>query len=349
MHRWGRITAGGETLYVGANNYAFPIPLDRDAAGRWSFDTAAGRDELLARRIGNNELAAIAALGGIADAQRQYAGRPRDGSKGKEYARRFVSAPGTQDGLYWPASAGTTSPLASLADLAQAAGKGDEGGTPEPFNGYAFRILTKQGNTAKSGGKDIGGRLTEGFAVVAYPVDYRNSGIMTFMIGTDGIVYQKDLGEKTTDIGSTMTEYNPRDGWAPVITGEQTSATPDPVGRVLIFGPGSRRVCKARPALRRPNRVQMPVGADVPAAVDERRRGQRRLFELVDVQQLERRSGLQHERLAFVVREEHLAVERDRRRREPLARARRRAVPCHMTFPVVASRQVTMLAMSLTM
>jgi hypothetical protein len=226
MHRWGRITAGGETLYVGANNYAFPIPLDRDAAGRWSFDTAAGRDELLARRIGNNELAAIAALGGIAEAQQQYVGRPRDGSKGKEYAGRFVSAPGPQDGLYWPASAGTTSPLASLAslaDLAQAAGKGDEGGTPEPFSGYAFRILTKQGNTAKSGAKDyvVGGRMAGGFAVVAYPVDYRTSGLMTFMIGTDGIVYQKDLGEKTTDIGSTMTEYNPSDGWAPVITGEQ--------------------------------------------------------------------------------------------------------------------------------
>jgi hypothetical protein len=226
MHRWGRITAGGETLYVGANNYAFPVPLDRDAGGRWSFDTAAGRDELLARRIGNNELGAIAALGAIAEAQQQYVGRPRDGSKGKEYARRFISAPGTQDGLYWPTSSGMTSPLASLADLAQAAGKGDEGGKPEPFNGYAFRILTKPGNMPESGAKDIGGRMTGGFAVVAYPVDYRNSGLMTFMIGTDGIVYQNDLGEMTTDIGSKMTEYNPRDGWAPVITGEQTSGTP---------------------------------------------------------------------------------------------------------------------------
>ena len=228
MHRWGQITAGGQTLYVGANNYAFPIPLDRDAAGRWSFDTAAGRDELLARRIGNNELGAVAALGAIFEAQRQYVGQARDSSKGKEYARRFVSAPGTQDGLYWPAGGGTASPLASLADLAQAAGKGDEGGKPEAFNGYAFRILTKQSNTAKSGAKDsgIGGQTAGGFAVVAYPVEYRNSGLMTFMVGTDGIVYQKDLGEKTTDIGSTMTEYNPRDGWTPVITDEQTSGTP---------------------------------------------------------------------------------------------------------------------------
>ena len=197
----------------------------RDAAGRWSFDTAAGRDEVLARRIGNNELAAIAALGGIAEAQQQYAGRPRDGSKGKEYARRFVSAPGTQDGLYWPASAGTTA--AGLARRSRAGcRKGRRGRHARAVQRLCVPHPREQGNTAKSGGKDIGGRLTEGFAVVAYPVDYRNSGIMTFMIGTDGIVYQKDLGEKTPDIGSTMTEYNPRDGWAPVITGEQTSGKP---------------------------------------------------------------------------------------------------------------------------
>ena len=234
MHRWARIKAGGETLYVGADNYAFPIPLDRDKAGRWYFDTAAGKDEVLARRIGSNELAAIAATGAIADAEQQYFARPRGDSKVRQYAQRFVSEPGTQDGLYWPVREGETpSPLGRLGELAAAAGHSDAGDKPQPFNGYIFRILTKQGNAAEGGARDyiVSGRMTGGFAVIAYPADYQETGIMTFLIGPEGVVYQKDLGEKTSGEAATMTEYNPGDGWAPVIPGSDEAETRGTSGR----------------------------------------------------------------------------------------------------------------------
>jgi hypothetical protein len=234
MHRWGKIKAGGETLYVGADNYPFPIPLDRDKAGRWYFDTAAGKDEALARRIGSNELAAIAATGAIADAEQQYFARPRGDSKVKQYAQRFVSEPGTQNGLYWPVREGETpSPLGRLGDLAAAAGHSDAGDKPQPFNGYIFRILTKQGNAAEGGARDyiVGGRMTGGFAVIAYPANYQNTGIMTFLIGPEGAVYQKDLGEKTSGEAATMTDYNPGDGWTPVIPGSDEAETRGTSGR----------------------------------------------------------------------------------------------------------------------
>ncbi len=234
MHRWGKIKAGGETLYVGADNYPFPIPLDRDKAGRWYFDTAAGKDEVLARRIGSNELAAMAATGAIADAERQYFARPRGDSKVRQYAQRFVSEPGTQNGLYWPVREGETpSPLGQLGELAATAGHSDAGDKPQPFNGYIFRILTKQGKAAEGGARDyiVGGRMTGGFAVIAYPADYQNTGIMTFLIGPEGVVYQKDLGEKTSGEAATMTEYNPGDGWAPVIPGSDEAETRGTSGR----------------------------------------------------------------------------------------------------------------------
>ena len=234
MHRWGTIKAGGETLYVGADNYPFPIPLDRDKAGRWSFDTAAGKDEVLARRIGGNELAAVAATEAIADAEQQYFKRPRGDSKVREYAQRFVSDSGTQNGLHWPVREGETpSPLGPLVDLATAAGHSDAGDKPQPFNGYIFRILTKQGRTAKGGARDyiVGGRMTGGFAVIAYPADYQDTGIMTFLIGPERVVYQKDLGEKTSETATAMAEYNPGDGWTSLIPRSAEAETRGTSGR----------------------------------------------------------------------------------------------------------------------
>jgi hypothetical protein len=216
MNRWRSIKAGGEILYTGADNFPFPIPLDRDSSGGWYFDTAAGKDEILARRIGKGELIAIAACGAVADAQQQYFNQPHAGDGGKQYAQKFVSDEGKQNGLYWEAREGQPrSPLGELGDLAKAAGYTNAGGTPQPFNGYYFRILTKQGDKAPGGAKDYisKGKMTGGFAILAYPAEYRNSGIMTFIVGKDGTVYQKDLAEKSSDLAAAMTEYNPGDGW----------------------------------------------------------------------------------------------------------------------------------------
>lgn len=214
MHRWGNLKAGGKVLYTGADNFPFPIPLDKNSSGQWSFDTAAGKDEILARRIGRGELTAIAACGAAAIAQDQYF------SKAKQYAQQFASDQGKQNGLYWPATEGQAqSPLGPLGDFAKALGYTNAGDKPQPFNGYYYRILTKQGATAKGGAKDyiVDGKMTGGFAILAYPVEYRNTGIMTFIIGKDGVIYQKDLGEKTIDQGAAMTEYNPGEDWSPAV------------------------------------------------------------------------------------------------------------------------------------
>ena len=220
MHRWREIKSGGEMLYAGADNYIFPIPLGKNPAGQWYFDTAAGKDEILARRIGRDELTAIAACAALADAQNQYFQKVREGDKVKQYALKLISDDGKQNGLYWVVSEGQTpSPLEDLRDFAKAAGYTNAGDKPQPFNGYFFRILTKQGNSAKGGAKDyiVDGRLTGGFAFLAYPAEYPNSGIMTFIVGTDGVVYQKDFGEKTAEIAAGLTEYDPGDGWKPAL------------------------------------------------------------------------------------------------------------------------------------
>jgi hypothetical protein len=214
MHRWREIKAGGQVLYAGADNFPFPIPLGQNASGRWYFDTAAGKDEILARRIGKDELTAMAALGAVFDAQQQYFVH-----SGKQYAQKFISEEGQQNGLYWAVSEGQApSPLDEVRDFARTAGYTSAGNNPQPFSGYYFRILTKQGDKAKGGAKDylVSGKLTGGFAVLAYPAEYRNSGIMTFMVGSEGVIYQKDLGDKTKE-AAAMTEYNPGDGWSPAI------------------------------------------------------------------------------------------------------------------------------------
>jgi hypothetical protein len=220
MHRWREIKVGGEILYVGADNFPFPIPLGKNPSGQWVFDTAAGKDEILARRIGKDELSAIAACSATATAQQTYFGQTHDGDAVKQYSQKFISDDGKQNGLYWPTATGQPpSPLEQVRDFANAAGYTNAGDKPQPFNGYYFRFLTKQGAAAKGGAKDylVNGHLTGGFAILAYPVDYRNSGVMTFIVGTDGVVYQKDLGEKTADIASAMAEYNPGDGWKPAL------------------------------------------------------------------------------------------------------------------------------------
>lgn len=220
MHRWVNIKAGGQMLNIGPDNYVFPIPLGQNPSGQWYFDTAAGKDEILARRIGKDELTAIVACGAIAQAENQYFSQTHDGGKVKQFAQKLISDEGKQIGLYWSVSSGQApSPLEDLRDFAKAAGYTNAGARPQPFDGYFFRILTRQGDKSPGGAKDflVNGKLTGGFAILAYPADYRNSGIMTFIVGKDGVVYQKDLGEKTAEIAEGMTEYNPGDGWKPAI------------------------------------------------------------------------------------------------------------------------------------
>jgi len=209
MHRWREIQAGAEMLYIGADNFVFPVPLAKNASGQWQFDTAAGKDEILARRIGKDELTAIAACEAVARAENQYFSQARDGAK--QYAQKLVSDDGKQNGLYWPVAPGQPpSPLEDVRDFARAAGYTNAGTKPQPFVGYYFRILRK-GTTDYV----VDGKMTGGFAIVAYPAEYRNSGIMTFIIGKDGVVYQKDLGEKTTDAAEALVAYDPSDGWRP--------------------------------------------------------------------------------------------------------------------------------------
>jgi hypothetical protein len=220
MHRWREIKAGGEILYTGADNYPFPIPLGQKPSGEWYFDSAAGKDEILARRIGKDELTAIAACNGVATAEQQYFAESHDGDKPGQYTQKFISDEGTQDGLYWPVSTGQpSSPFEAVRDFAKTEGYTSSGDKPQPYNGYYFRILARQGDKAPGGAMDyiVKGKMTGGFAAVAYPAEYRNSGIMTFIIGKDGIVYQKDLGEGTTAAAAAITEYNPEDGWNPAI------------------------------------------------------------------------------------------------------------------------------------
>ena len=218
MHRWQEVKVGGEMLSVGADNFLFPIPLGKTDSGRWQFDTAAGKDEILARRIGHDEWVAIAACTAIANAEAQYFKQPHNGDKVRQYAQRLVSDEGQQNGLYWPAAAGRPpSPLEAARDFAKAAGYTSAGTAPQPFDGYYFRILTKQGGGAKGGARDyiVDGKMTGGFAVLGYPAAYRDSGIMSFIVGTDGVVYQKDLGESTTATAQALTAYDPAGGWTP--------------------------------------------------------------------------------------------------------------------------------------
>ena len=217
MHRWRKLDSGTELLITGADNKTFPIPLKKNAAGQWYFDTRAGKQEILARRIGKNENAVIDICTAIANAQQEYFSQNHGGVK--RYAQQFISDEGQQNGLYWPAVQGQPrSPLGPLVADATAQGLTLKPGEHRPFYGYYFAMLDKQGPDAKGGAKNyiVNGKMTGGFAVIAYPAQYRDSGVMTFMINQEGVVYQKDLGGTTDQIAAAITEFNPDKGWKPV-------------------------------------------------------------------------------------------------------------------------------------
>jgi hypothetical protein len=204
------------TLEVGTNNWPYPIPLVR-AGGQWYFDTAAGKEEIINRHIGKDELCAIGVCRAYVVAQRQYASANPDAVAVVNYAQKFKSAPGKKDGLYWPAAENEpASPFGALVAEAQAEGyTKHKGAGPHPFHGYYFRILTRQGEAAPGGKMDYlsHGSLTGGFALVAYPEHWDQSGIMTFIVNQDGKVFQRNLGEKTSRIAGAMKEYNPDTEW----------------------------------------------------------------------------------------------------------------------------------------
>jgi hypothetical protein len=205
------------TLIIGKEDFPVPIPLVRQADG-WQFDTAAGRQEVLARRIGRNELAAIQSCLAYVDAQNEYADKDRTGAGAGVYAQRIVSEPGKKNGLYWPSSAsGDESPLGELvAEASQQGYRVAEGRAP--FHGYYFKILTRQGPDAAGGAVDyvVKGRMIGGFALVAYPAEYRNSGVMTFIVNHNGTVFQKDLGPHTAELAERMTAFDPDSSWTKV-------------------------------------------------------------------------------------------------------------------------------------
>jgi len=214
------LESGAVAAHLGKDDWPFPIPLVKDGA-QWRFDTAAGREEGLNRRIGRNELGTIATCRAYVQAQREYASRNPTGAGPGVYAQKVRSDAGTRDGLYWEDSTGKQpSPLGPLIAEADAEGYGphDPGGEPQPYHGYVYRILTAQGAHAPGGARSYlkDGKMTGGFALVAYPAQYGSSGIMTFVVGPEGIVFQKNIGEKTGEIAKPMTDYDPDDSWMPV-------------------------------------------------------------------------------------------------------------------------------------
>jgi hypothetical protein len=219
MHRWRKTPDGAQVLVVGADNFPFPIPLKKNSDGKWFFDTVAGKDEVLNRRIGRNELAIIEVSGAVADAQAEYYSQPHDGEKTKQYAAKFISDPDRQNGLYWKSPDGRpASPLGPLAALASVEGYSTKPEGHTAFHGYYFRMLRGQTDKAPGGAKGymVNGKMTGGFAFVAYPAEYGNSGVMTFMINQDGVLLQKDLGKTTTETASAMNEFDPDASWKPV-------------------------------------------------------------------------------------------------------------------------------------
>jgi len=219
MHRWRKMPDGSQVLLIGADNFAFPIPLKKNAGGQWFYDTAAGKEEILTRRIGRNELAVIDVCGALADAQSEYYSQPHDGAKKGQFAVKFISDTGKQNGLYWESAEGQPkSPLGPLAAFATGEGYSAKPNQHTPFHGYYFHMLTRQGVHAPGGAKDyvVNGKMTGGFAFVAYPAEYGNSGIMTFIINQDGVLLQKDLGTTTTATATAISEFDPDTGWSPV-------------------------------------------------------------------------------------------------------------------------------------
>ncbi len=212
-----RVDSVTRELIVGDESWPFPIPLVKDSGG-WRFDTEAGKFEILARRIGRNELAAIGVLRTYVLAQREYASVGHDGRPSGIFAQQVRSDPGRQNGLYWPIDnpADPPSPLGEFAaDAAKEGYTGEAEAGSRPYHGYYYRILKGQGPSAPGGAMSYvaAGRMTEGFAMIAYPAEYMNSGVMTFLVGPDGVVYETDLGPDTLTIASTISTYDPDTSW----------------------------------------------------------------------------------------------------------------------------------------
>jgi hypothetical protein len=216
MNRWVPMTNGSQILYIGADNYPLPIPLAKDSSGKWQFDPVAGREEITARDIGRNELLAIDAVQAIAGAEEAYFQKAHDGNPAHVYTQIIVSDPGKQDGLYWDASATQeANPLGKLSDFAPSPLSPLGPGEPQVLDGYSLRILGAQGDKAKGGAKSYmaNGKMTGGYAVIASPLTYKKTGIKTFIVSKDGVVYEQDLGETTTDLAAAIDDYNPTDAW----------------------------------------------------------------------------------------------------------------------------------------
>jgi hypothetical protein len=216
-NRLEHVNKGMVVLHVGNDDWPFPIPIVKTGTN-WRFDTKAGKHEILARRIGRNELDAIQTCLVYVDAQREYARKDRDKNGLLEYARKFGSEPGKKDGLYWETKEGEEeSPLGPLVAKAVSEGYAPKqtSDKPTPYHGYYYRILKAQGTSAPGGAYDyiVDGKMIGGFALVAYPAKYGNSGIMTFIVNQDGIVYQKNLGKNTTKIAQTMESFDPDKTW----------------------------------------------------------------------------------------------------------------------------------------
>ena len=201
---------------VGTQGWPFPVPVIREG-GRWRLDSASGRIEIFARRIGRNELNVMEVCRGYAEAQIEYAAGARDGDRVLKYAQKVVSAPGKEDGLYWDGKSDSLVPRA-FAEAAVAS-PSTVGKSPEPYHGYYFRVLKSQGPDANGGAFDyvVNGKMIGGFALVAWPAEYGVSGIRIFMINHDGVVYEKDLGVGTAIEARQMTRFNPDKSWRPVV------------------------------------------------------------------------------------------------------------------------------------
>jgi hypothetical protein len=216
MNRWVDMTDGSRVLYIGADNFAFPVPLAKNASRQWYFDAVAGAEEIRVRNIGRNELLTIDACSALADAQEVYLAT---GGSSAEFTQRIISTSGKQDGLYWAASEQrVSSPLANLGEFVGPSLATLSPDEPLVIDGYTLRILTAQGNDAPNGARSyiVNGKMTGGFAILATPVKYAETGIMTFMTGRDGVVYERDLGPDTVKMAASIQEYNPTDDWSGV-------------------------------------------------------------------------------------------------------------------------------------
>jgi Protein of unknown function (DUF2950) len=203
---------GYEFLQVGPQDWPFPFPIVRDGKS-WYFDIDRGNEEIVDRRIGRNEYGAIGVCEGYVQSQIEYASKSRDGNPKGVYAQKFNSQEGHHDGLYWVSKTGVDSPMGAL--VGKAAPEELKNESPAPYYGYLYKILTGDGEAAPGGAKSylVDGKMTGGFAMIAYPAEYGVSGVMTFIVNRDGLVYERDLGEKTTELASQTTTFNPDSSW----------------------------------------------------------------------------------------------------------------------------------------